>query len=104
MSHARRPAHSPTGFRFCHSQLHKDDPGRLHHGLAVAYATQATKNAWEEVRRRIIAKYESDKTIDAECLFTKFAWGKDRSCHRMWVREGKLSIIRPGPAPEFAGE
>jgi hypothetical protein len=94
----------PAGYQYCHSQLHKDDPDRPNHGLAVAYATQATKNAWEEVRRRIIAKYESDKTIDAECLFTKLAWGKDRSCHRMWVLEGKLTITRPGPAPAFAGE
>jgi hypothetical protein len=70
----------------------------------VAYATQATKNVWEELHRRIIARYESDKTIDAECLFTKLAWGKDRSCHRMWVLDGKLTIRREGQGGELQGD
>lgn len=77
----------PAPFRFCHWQLNKDNPDRPGHATAAAYATLATRNAWEEVHRRILAKYESDKTIDAECLFTKLAWGKGRSCHRMWMIE-----------------
>jgi len=80
----------PAPFRYCHAQLNKDGPDRPGHTTAAAYATVATKNAWEEVRRRILTKYESDKTIDAECLFMKLAWGLGRSCHRMWVIEATL--------------
>jgi hypothetical protein len=94
----------PSPFRFCHSQINKDSPDRPNHATAVDYATEATKDAWEELHRRIIAKYGSDETIDAECLFTKLGWGKDRSCHRMWVLEGKHTLRRPGPAPEWVGD
>jgi hypothetical protein len=73
----------PAGFRYCHSKLNKDTPGAPNHNAARFFATTATRLAWEELRRRVIATYGSDQPTDAECLLTKLAWGGDRSCQRI---------------------
>jgi hypothetical protein len=72
----------PTGFRYCHSTLNKDKPGRTNYDAAKAFATTATRHAWDELRRRVAATYASDRSTGTECLFTKLAWGGDSSCQR----------------------
>lgn len=76
------PPRPPAPYRYCHSQLNKDNPSRPSYAEARAHAVTATKAAWVELHRRTIAKYGEDKTTDAECLFMKLAWGQDRSCRR----------------------
>jgi hypothetical protein len=72
----------PPGFRYCHSTLNKDKPGRPNYDAARLFATIATRHAWDELRRRVVATYASDRSTGAECLFTKLAWGGDSSCQR----------------------
>jgi hypothetical protein len=72
----------PAGFRYCHSTLNKDKPGTPNYAVARSFATTATKLAWDELRRRVIAAYGRDQSTGPECLFMKLAWGGDHSCQR----------------------
>jgi hypothetical protein len=91
----------PAGYPSCHSQLAKDEATSGHgkdkisgnvtyHEAAVALSIRATKSAWKALHDRVVAKYLTD-TTDGECVFTKLAWGGDRSCHRRWGAKGKIT-------------
>jgi hypothetical protein len=91
----------PAGYPSCHSQLAKDEGASGHggdkisgnvsyHEAAVALSIRATKSAWRALHDRIVAKYLTDAT-DGECVFTKLAWGGERSCHRLWRVEGQIT-------------
>lgn len=92
----------PAGFEFCHygprgvdtDGLNKDSAqspegtridsqGQSYFALAQQLAIDATRAAWDAVHTRIVRKYEADKSTDAECLFTKLAWGRDGTCRKL---------------------
>lgn len=103
----------PAGFTCCHEHLSKDEPdkghgaerpgppgnqtfitGETYHTLAVELAMQATAEAWESLRLRIVRRYDSD-TVDGECVFKKLAFGGNQSCLRKWgVRLNGRHTIR----------
>ena len=86
------PLGPPAPFRQCHSRLNKDNPTRPNHATATAYAQIVTHSILEEIRRRALAKFGADDTIDVECLMMKLLWRDDekRTCHRKWVVEGTV--------------
>jgi len=99
----------PAGYPSCHSQLAKDEGTSGHgkdkvsgnvtyHEAAVALSIRSTRHAWKVLHDRIVAKYLTDAT-DGECVFTKLAWGGDRSCHRKWRAEGKVTTHGEYVAP-----
>lgn len=88
----------PEGFTDCHDSLAKDEPnsghgaqpvgrpgnttfvnGETYHTVAVDLAVQATAQAWDVIRGRIIKTYDDVET-DGECVFRKLAQGGDESC------------------------
>ena len=74
------PPAPPAPFGYCHAQLNKDDPGRPNFAQARGFAVAATKAAWEELHRRLVAAAGPGKAADGECLFLKLAWGETRRC------------------------
>lgn len=100
----------PAGFGSCHSQLAKDEPTSGHgkdkigggnityHEAAVAVSIRATRSAWRVLHDRIVARYLTDAT-DGECVFTKLAWGGDRSCHRKWRADGEIKTHQEYAVP-----
>jgi len=79
-------------------------PGGSLNDLAVRMAIQATRDLWESVHQRIVDKYGADQNMDAECLFTKLAWGGGRACHRRWHLTSSgfsASLSQPDVAGEY---
>ena len=74
------PPAPPKPFGYCHAQLNKDDPSRPNFAQARAFATVATKAAWEELHRRIVTAAGTGMAAQGECRFVKLAWGEDRAC------------------------
>ena len=106
------PTGTPDGFEHCHDDLSKDDPHKDHgaqplpndamtyHEAAVKLAIVSTKEAWGELRRRIVAAYDNADT-DGECVYRKLAWGGDESCRRSFRISGHIEsdVDWTGSAP-----
>jgi hypothetical protein len=79
----------PRGYAYCHAQLAKDDADRGHgaertrpagptfHEVAVRLAVQATREAWQNLRMRVLARYGDDGGPGD--LFAQLAWGRGAS-------------------------
>ncbi len=97
------PLGQPDGFADCHDTLAKDDPEHGHgaqqigmedgaptyHAVAVELAKTGTRQAWDELHRRVVAAYDSEET-DGECVFRKLAWGGRESCRRSFRLTGPV--------------